>query len=65
MNYSIEQLPNKRWGIYAELRLLATIGSYQNALTILTLLQSGKECKARQQKISSVKNPKSSHNQAA
>ncbi len=63
MNYSIEQLPNKRWGIYAELRLLATIGSYQNALTILTLLQTGKKFKAKQQKISRVS--KSSQNQAA
>ncbi len=52
MNYSIEQLSSGRWGIYVELRLLATIGSHQTALKILTLLQTGREVQAKHQQIS-------------
>ena len=65
MNYSIDRLPNGRWGIYVELRLLATIGCYQTALKILTLLNTGKEVKARHQQISSLKTKTGSKNQAA
>ncbi len=39
MNYSIKQLPNKRWGIYLQFSLLATIGCYEKAEKILGLLQ--------------------------
>jgi hypothetical protein len=39
MNYSSEQLPNGRWGIYQEGKLLATIGCYQTCTKILSLLQ--------------------------
>ena len=49
MNYSIEQLPNKPWGIYLQLKLLATIGCYQTGLKILGLLR-----KETQQQIESV-----------
>ncbi len=62
MKYSIEQLPNGRWGIYVELRLLATIGSHQTALKILTLLQTGRK---RHQQISSLRTETGSNNQAA
>ena len=47
MNYCIQQLPNKRWGIYAELNLLASIGSYETALKILNLLQKKSESKPK------------------
>lgn len=39
MSYSIEQLPNKRWGIYSQVKLLATIGCYKQGLKILGLLR--------------------------
>jgi hypothetical protein len=39
MNYSSEQLPNGRWGIYQQGKLLATIGCYQTCAKILNLLQ--------------------------
>ena len=65
MNYSIDRLPNGRWGIYVELRLLATIGCHQTALKILTLLQKGKEVKARHHQISSLGTETVSNNQAA
>ena len=65
MKYSIEQLPNGRWGIYVELRLLATIGSHQTALKILALLQTGREVQARHQQISSLRTETGSNNQAA
>lgn len=38
MNYSSEQLPNERWGIYERGKLLATIGCYQTCHRILNLL---------------------------
>ena len=38
MRYSIEQLPNRRWGIYADDRLLATLGCQQTCLKVLKLL---------------------------
>ena len=39
MNYSIKQLPNKRWGIYAQMQLIATIGCHQTGQKILDRLQ--------------------------
>ena len=65
MNYSIEQLPNGRWGIYAELKLLATIGCYQTGQKILALLQKDKGVKTRYQQLPNFKNGTSSTNQAA
>lgn len=35
----MEQLPNQRWGIYAEKKLLATFGCRNNCLKVLELLQ--------------------------
>ncbi len=43
MSYSIEQLPNQRWGIYAENKLLATIGCYDTCLRVLELLRERKQ----------------------
>lgn len=40
MSYSIEQLPNQRWGIYAQKKLLATFGSRETCLKVLNLLQT-------------------------
>ncbi len=65
MTYFIEQLPNGRWGIYVEWRLLATIGCHQTALKILALLQTAKEVKARHQYISGLNYKRGSKNQAA
>ena len=65
MNYSIEQLTNGRWGIYAEQKLLATIGCHQTALRILALLQTGREVKAKHEQISSLRTETGSTNQAA
>ena len=48
MNYSSEQLPNGRWGIYQEGKLLATIGCYPTCQEILSRLgfrQSNKSSK--------------------
>ena len=42
MNYSSEQLPNGRWGIYGQGKLLATIGCYQTCQEILRRLGFGK-----------------------
>ena len=39
MNYSLEQLPSGRWGIYTQLRFIASIGCHQTGLKILTRLQ--------------------------
>ena len=39
MNYHIAQLPNKRWGIYSQLKLLATVGCHSTALKTLELLR--------------------------
>ncbi|MGK7893720.1 MAG: hypothetical protein AB4372_08865 [Xenococcus sp. (in: cyanobacteria)] len=38
MIYHIAQLPNQRWGIYLQLKLLATVGCYDTARKILELL---------------------------
>ena len=38
MRYSSEQLSNRRWGIYADDRLLASVGCYKTCLKILKLL---------------------------
>lgn len=38
MNYSSERLPNGRWGIYEQGKLLATIGCYFTCQEILSLL---------------------------
>ena len=42
MNYSSEQLPNGRWGIYGQSKLLATIGCYSTCQEILSLLAKRK-----------------------
>ena len=42
MNYSSERLPNGRWGIYQQGKLLATIGCYLTCQKILSLLAKGK-----------------------
>ena len=39
MNYSLAQLSSGRYGIYAQLRLLATIGCLSTAEKILARLQ--------------------------
>ena len=36
----MEQLPNKRWGIYAKEKLLATFGSHEKCVKVLKLLQT-------------------------
>ncbi len=36
----MEQLPNKRWGIYAQEKLLATFGCHDQCLKVLNLLQT-------------------------
>ena len=38
MQYSAKQLPNGRWGIYSELRLLATIGCKKTCDEIISYL---------------------------
>ena len=38
MRYSTEQLSNRRWGIYADDRLLATVGCHKICVKILKLL---------------------------
>jgi len=39
MSYLMKQLPNQRWGIYAEKKLLATFGCHDNCLKVFELLQ--------------------------
>ena len=39
MTYSIQKLPNKRWGIYAGNKLLATHGCQYTSSVVLELLQ--------------------------
>lgn len=43
MRYSTEQLSNRQWGIYADDRLLASVGSYKKCLEILKLLENRQE----------------------
>lgn len=50
MNYSYNRLPNGRWGIYEQDKLLATIGCYQTCQEIVKLLaerQVGKSNKTK------------------
>ncbi len=54
MNYSIEKLPNGRWGIYAERQLLATIGCHRTGLTILELLHTRKRLKVNIDRLSTL-----------
>lgn len=42
MNYYSQALNNKRWGIYQEETLLATIGCHKTCQRILTLLKANK-----------------------
>ncbi|MGF1540338.1 MAG: hypothetical protein ACFCU5_07785 [Pleurocapsa sp.] len=42
MNYYYNRLPNGRWGIYEQGKLLATIGCYQTCQEILKLLAERK-----------------------
>ena len=39
MSYSVQQLPNKRWGIYSTATLLATYGCQHTCLIVLELLE--------------------------
>ena len=39
MTYSIQKLPNNRWGIYLKNKLLATHGSQHTSSAMLELLQ--------------------------
>lgn len=52
MRYSVRQLSNQRWGIYLEDKLLASIGSRDQCLKVLELLQRKKELDGRRYKIS-------------
>ena len=54
MSYSIEQLPNKRWGIYFDLSLMASIGCRQTSFEILKRLQE-REFKVLSRKVSQAK----------
>ncbi len=38
MHYYSKKLPNGRWGIYVELKLLATIGCYKSCQKLLNSL---------------------------
>ena len=49
MNYYYQALTNKRWGIYQEQKLLATIGCYKTCQRIVTLLKASKSRKIRAQ----------------
>jgi hypothetical protein len=40
MSYSCKQLSNGRWGIYQDIKLLATIGCHQTCQKIVTSLSS-------------------------
>lgn len=40
MHYSLGQLPNERWGIYCDDKLLASIGCHQSGLQMLAQLQN-------------------------
>jgi hypothetical protein len=42
MKYHTVQLPDGRWGIFEDDRLLATIGSYAECLDVLKVLRSRK-----------------------
>ncbi|GAB4547689.1 MAG: hypothetical protein Tsb0014_42370 [Pleurocapsa sp.] len=65
MNYSIEQVPNGRWGIYENLKLLATIGCHQRGLKIITLLQKKQDILHHQQSDLSLTTTPESNSQAA
>ncbi len=47
MQYSAKQLPNGRWGIYSELRLLATIGCKQTCDEIILYLTNSRNRKRK------------------
>ncbi len=49
MNYYSQALNNKRWGIYQEQTLLATIGCHKTCQRILTLLKANKSRRMRNQ----------------
>ena len=53
MHYSTEQLSNRRWGIYVDDRLLASVGCYKTCLKILKLLSEKQ--KYRQYKTSELR----------
>jgi len=40
MNYYSQELADKRWGIYEETKLLATIGCHKTCQRIVTLLKA-------------------------
>ena len=65
MNYSIELLPNRRWGIYAEQKLLATIGCYQTGREILTRLKLSQKVRPSSQLASGLTTAAGSPRQAA
>ena len=47
MQYSVKQLPNGRWGIYSELRLLATIGCKKTCDEIISCLTTAHNSKLK------------------
>ena len=51
MSYSIKQLSDQRWGIYADEKLLATLGCHDRRLKVLTLLQTSKMLIAKQNRV--------------
>lgn len=52
MSYSIEQLPNQRWGIYAQKKLLATFGSHDHCLKVFKLLETRMMLLAKRNRVS-------------
>lgn len=51
MSYSIKQLSDRRWGIYADEKLLATLGCHDKCLKVLKLLQTSKMLIAKQNRV--------------
>ena len=51
MSYSIKQLSDQGWGIYADEKLLATLGCHDRCLKVLTLLQTSKMLIAKQNRV--------------
>ncbi len=54
MSYSIKQLSDQGWGIYADEKLLATLGSHDKCLKLLKLLQTSKTLIAKQNRVAAL-----------
>lgn len=52
MSYAIKQLPNQRWGIYAQHKLLATFGSHDQCLKVFKLLETRMRLIAKEKRVS-------------